>query len=75
MPDLEEPENLAEMVRARARSRGDAIAYEFEGRRTSFAELDILTNRVANALRAAVITRPLSLRKFPKASSIRMTGC
>src|SRR5665213_623126 len=42
--------NLADMVRARAKARGDATAYEFEGRRTSFAEFDRLTNRVANAL-------------------------
>ena len=27
-----------------------ALAYEFEGRQTSFAEFDIKTNRVANAL-------------------------
>jgi acyl-CoA synthetase (AMP-forming)/AMP-acid ligase II len=47
-----EPANLAEMVRARAKSRGSAIAFEFEGRQTSFAEFDIRTNRVANALRA-----------------------
>lgn len=44
--------NLAEMVRERAKSRGDAIAYEFEGRLTSFAEFDVKTNKVANALLA-----------------------
>src|SRR6266852_7430195 len=48
----QEPANLAEMVRARAKSRGNAIAFEFEGRQTSFAEFDIKTNRVANALKA-----------------------
>ena len=37
--------NLAEMVRERAKSRGNALAYEFEGRETSFAEFDIKTNR------------------------------
>jgi acyl-CoA synthetase (AMP-forming)/AMP-acid ligase II len=47
-----EPANLAEMVRARAKSRGNAIAFDFEGRQTSFAEFDIKTNRVANALQA-----------------------
>ena len=52
MSDIKEPANLAEMVRARAKSRGNAIVYEFEGRQTSFAEFDILTNRVANALKA-----------------------
>src|SRR3954454_9710021 len=50
MSDIQEPAILAEMVRARGRTRGNAIAYEFEGRQTSFAEFDILTNRVANAL-------------------------
>ena len=38
------------MVRDRARSLGNALAYEFEGRQTSFAEFDVKTNRVANAL-------------------------
>ena len=38
------------MVRERAKSRGNAMVYEFEGRQTSFAEFDIKTNRVANAL-------------------------
>src|SRR6202158_4006311 len=52
MSVLEEPANLAELVRARAKSRGNANAFEFEGRQTSFAEYDIKTNRVANALRA-----------------------
>src|ERR1700730_932689 len=52
MSDIQEPANLADMVRMRAKNRGDAIAFEFEGRQTSFAELDIKTNRVANALQA-----------------------
>src|SRR5664279_5336180 len=52
MSDNQEPANLAEMVRARAKSRGDAIVYEFEGRQTSFAQFDVLTNRVAHALKA-----------------------
>src|ERR1700693_3784736 len=52
MPDIQEPANLADMVRMRAKNRGDAIAFEFEGRQTSFAELDIQTTRVANALQA-----------------------
>src|ERR1700761_5897464 len=46
----QEPANLADMVRVRAASRGDATAFEFEGRRTSFAEFDRKTNQVANAL-------------------------
>jgi acyl-CoA synthetase (AMP-forming)/AMP-acid ligase II len=50
MSDIQPPANLADMVRARAKTRGNAIAYEFEGRQTSFAEFDVLTNGVANAL-------------------------
>ena len=50
MSATQAPANLAEMVRDRAKSRGNALAYEFEGRQTSFAEFDIKTNRVANAL-------------------------
>ncbi len=50
MSGSEQPANLADMLRARAKARGDAIAYEFEGRQTSFAEFDVKTNRVANAL-------------------------
>src|ERR1700710_3106194 len=44
------PANLADMVRERANSRGNAPVYEFEGRATTFAEFDIRTNRVANGL-------------------------
>src|SRR5262245_19148247 len=44
--------NIADMVRVQARNRGDAIVYEFEGRLTTFAEFDVQTNRVANALMA-----------------------
>src|SRR5713226_9885410 len=50
MSASEEPANLADMLRARAKTRGDAVVFEFEGRQTSFRELDIKTNRVANAL-------------------------
>jgi acyl-CoA synthetase (AMP-forming)/AMP-acid ligase II len=50
MSDLQQPANLAEVVRARGKARGHSIAYEFEGHQTSFAQFDILTNRVANAL-------------------------
>src|SRR6476469_7880259 len=50
MTATQAPANLADMVRDRAKSRGSALAYEFEGRQTSFAEFDVNTNRVANAL-------------------------
>jgi acyl-CoA synthetase (AMP-forming)/AMP-acid ligase II len=52
MSNAEDWQNLADMVRSRAKTRGDATVFEFEGRQTSFVELDINTNRVANALRA-----------------------
>src|SRR6266576_1446555 len=50
MSAFPEPSNLADVVRARAKALGDALVYEFEGCQTSFAEFDIKTNRVANAL-------------------------
>jgi fatty-acyl-CoA synthase len=43
---------LPEVLRDQASRQGDRIAYEFEGRRTSFAALDSQTNRVANGLLA-----------------------
>jgi fatty-acyl-CoA synthase len=39
-------------VRAQAKNRGNALAFEFEGRLTTFAEFNVKTNRVANALLA-----------------------
>ncbi|WP_298253332.1 fatty acid--CoA ligase [Bradyrhizobium sp.] len=48
----EQPAHLADMVRALAKSRDKEIALEFEGRQTSFTEFDVLTNRVANGLKA-----------------------
>ena len=42
--------NVADIVRAQAKNRGNALVYEFEGRLTTFAEFDVNTNRVANAL-------------------------
>ncbi|HEY0330490.1 MAG TPA: fatty acid--CoA ligase [Rhodopseudomonas sp.] len=52
MSDFAGPATLADVVRAQATARGDAIAFEFEGRRTSFAALDRHSNRVAHALAA-----------------------
>jgi acyl-CoA synthetase (AMP-forming)/AMP-acid ligase II len=52
MSVLQEPANLADMIRAQAKTRGSSVAYEFEGRQTSFAQFDQLTNRVANGLKA-----------------------
>jgi len=47
-----QPATLAEMVRLQAAIRGNEIAFQFEGRNTTFAEFDRNTNRVANALKA-----------------------
>ncbi|HEY3791924.1 MAG TPA: AMP-binding protein, partial [Bradyrhizobium sp.] len=52
MSASQEPADLADMVRGHAKSRGRATAFEFEGRSTSFIELDVNTNRVANGLKA-----------------------
>src|ERR1700723_1361563 len=52
MSNAEDWQNLADMVRSRAKTRSQATVFEFEGRRTSFVELDTNTNRVANALHA-----------------------
>jgi fatty-acyl-CoA synthase len=43
---------LVDVVRNQALVRGDDIAFEFEGRVTSFADFDRRTNQVANALKA-----------------------
>src|SRR3954462_12910880 len=52
MSDIADAQNLADMIRAQGKARGYTTAFEFEGRRTSFAGLDIHTNRVANGLKA-----------------------
>ncbi len=62
--------NLADMVRERARSRGNAIAFEFEGRVTSFAEFDVKTNKVANALIAMGVRRGERIAYLGKNSDI-----
>jgi len=53
MPAIEEASTLADVVRVQGEARGDATAFEFEGRVTSFADFDRKTNRVANALIAS----------------------
>src|SRR3981081_1667998 len=52
MSDIADAANLADMIRAQGKLRGYTAAFEFEGRLTSFAGLDIHTNRVANGLKA-----------------------
>src|SRR5205085_6311607 len=62
--------NLADMARAQAKDLGDAVAYEFEGRQTSFAEFDRKTNRIANALRALGVARGERIAYLGKNSDI-----
>src|SRR3954465_4491425 len=52
MSDIADAANLADMVRAQGTARGYNTVFEFESRRTSFAGLDIHTNRVAHGLAA-----------------------
>jgi acyl-CoA synthetase (AMP-forming)/AMP-acid ligase II len=53
MVDFNALMTLGDVTRAHAAERPDATAFEFEGRRTSFAALDAHTNQVAHALAAA----------------------
>ena len=52
MNEVAESATLADVVRAQAAQRRDAIAFEFEGRQTSFKDLDLNASRVANGFRA-----------------------
>jgi fatty-acyl-CoA synthase len=70
MSASQEPANLADMVRARAMTRGNAIVYEFEGRRTGFAEFERLTNRVANGLKALGVKQRERIAYLGKNSDI-----
>jgi hypothetical protein len=47
MSDIADAQNLADMIRAQGKLRGYTTAFEFEGRRTSFAGLDIHTGELA----------------------------
>jgi len=48
--DVAEARSLGDVVRAQAKSRPDAIVFEFEGRLTTFGVFDQHTNQVANGL-------------------------
>ena len=52
MSDVDQATNLADIIRAQGKARGDTMAFEFEGRRTSYAELDTHTNQIAHGLTA-----------------------
>ncbi|MBI1186042.1 MAG: long-chain-fatty-acid--CoA ligase [Alphaproteobacteria bacterium] len=52
----DEIRSLADLARVQARRQGDAVAFEFEDRITTFAALDRQSNQIANALIAAGLT-------------------
>ena len=70
MSDIADAQNLADMIRAQGKARGYTTAFEFEGRRTSFAGLDIHTNRVANGLKALGVKRHERVAYLGKNSDI-----
>jgi acyl-CoA synthetase (AMP-forming)/AMP-acid ligase II len=53
MIELEGVGSVADVARVQAVRRGSATALVFEGRATTFAELDAMASRVANALIAS----------------------
>ena len=53
MIELDGVESIADLARVQARKRPEHIALWFEEKTTTFAELDTLSNQVANALIAA----------------------
>ena len=61
---------LVGLVREQARIRGDAVAYEFEGRSTSFDRLNHDTNRVANGLLAMKLRKGDRIAYLGKNSDI-----
>jgi acyl-CoA synthetase (AMP-forming)/AMP-acid ligase II len=57
MIDLAGVSCVADVARAQAERRGDSAAQTFEGRTTTFAEVDAAASRIANALIAAGLKR------------------
>jgi len=53
MVDIRSARTLGQVARIQAEARGDAPAFLFEGRATSFAQFDAHANQVANGLIAA----------------------
>jgi acyl-CoA synthetase (AMP-forming)/AMP-acid ligase II len=70
MSQADEPATLADIVRQQGRTLGEATVFEFEGRLTSFADLDRHTNQVANALIAAGIGKGARIAYLGKNSDI-----
>jgi len=57
MDAVARPESFAEITRQLASNQPDRIALSFEGRETTYAELETHTNQVANALVAAGVKK------------------
>jgi non-ribosomal peptide synthetase component F len=56
MIELNEVATVADISRVQAQRRPDAAALIFEGRETSFGEIDAAASRIANQLIASGIT-------------------
>jgi acyl-CoA synthetase (AMP-forming)/AMP-acid ligase II len=52
MSDIGDPATLVDVVRAQANVRPDSVVFDFEGRLSTFADLEKYTNQVANGLLA-----------------------
>ena len=50
MSDIGDPATLVDVVRAQAKVRPQSVVFDFEGRLSTFEDLDKYTNRVANGL-------------------------
>lgn len=55
--DFDHMPTVADVARHHGRTRGDRIALSFEGRQTTYAQLDAHSNQVAQALLAAGLTK------------------
>ena len=67
MTTVEDASNLADVIRVQAKARRDAVVFDFEGRQTTFGQLDAHANQKHQTLVpggetqrmwAAPITRP-----------------
>jgi acyl-CoA synthetase (AMP-forming)/AMP-acid ligase II len=64
--EFESMPTLGDIPRHHARVRGDRIALSFEGRLTTYAELDRQSNQAANALAAAGVNKGETIAYFGK---------
>jgi fatty-acyl-CoA synthase len=50
MTTVEDASNLADVIRVQAKARRDAVVFDFEGRQTTFGQLDAHANQIANGM-------------------------